>query len=109
MKLSTRLSHIIGVILDPNFWVRNYEVSDELSDYIENLIDNNAECEIIHPYIIKLGEAELWVANWPYAYGQVMYGAISFEATCTFLPRRKTALKLRKYIQQKVLQPRAVS
>lgn len=92
-KIGERLFHILGVIFDSRFWYRNYDVSHEWSDYLEAKMDKGEPVEVLDEYRCKLGNVGIWISNWPYAFG---YKLPSYA--CKFLPRRKTVIRLRKYI-----------
>lgn len=93
MNSIDRLGHILGVIFDPRFWIRNHEVSDKWSDKLEQLMQSGAPVEIYDDYLVKLGGFKIWIRNWPYAFGS------QYKYSFGPLPRRKTAIRLRKYIQ----------
>lgn len=96
-KFFVRVSDIIGVIFDPRFWTRNYEVCHIWSDWLDNAMDEKSIVERRSRCLVKIKNQIIWVENWPYAYG-------SGDTTFDFgLPRRKTAIRLRRYILEQEL------
>ena len=84
-------------ILRPKFWRQNYPTCDLLSAAIEREIDSKSPVSIIDCYTAKLANMELWIGNYPYAYGYLRNPEIKD------LPSARVRAKLKKYITEAVL------
>lgn len=113
----------------PGTWIRNRAASKELSDLINNLLDNpKVVITIMSKYVANVGGVNLWIENYPYSYGCVyslsylylgelavlepkskewesVYLKMSFEeALCDrfkhHMPDRETVFRLHEAVQQ---------
>lgn len=72
--------------------VRVYKTDKRWDKKLNDIIDNCKSFERRSPYTVLLNGIDIWVTNWPYAYGA--------PGLLTCLPKRKTALKLRMFIAE---------
>lgn len=84
-------------ILRPKFWRQNYPTCDLLSAAIERAIDSKSPVKFISTYAIEMGGLQLWVGNYPYAFGHMVN--MGFEE----IPTARVRAKLKKYITEAVL------
>ncbi len=82
----------LKIIFIPAFWMMNYKFSEEWDTIVNNLMDN------FEPNNFKLTEytatfygTEIWIRNYPYAYGRTYKGT-------TVRPSRFTIIKLKNFI-----------
>lgn len=97
-------------IFRPNFWTQISPTCDKYSNEIENLIDNNADVEVLGQYEAKIGGKKIWIENYPYDYGYeivnskvyyYMYGVYfhrSLDEKLSVLPTARVRKKLKNYI-----------
>lgn len=92
---------MIGVLLDPRFWIRMYRVSNDWDKELNLLLDKveSGESKIEYvfislDYVVTINKVSIWATNWPYAYGY----KISHDYLV--LPKRKTAIRLREVINK---------
>jgi len=71
---------------------RNYRVDKRWDKKLNHIIDNWKSFKRISDYTVLINNIEIWVRNWPYAYGN--------PYRIDVLPKRKTALKLRIFIAE---------
>lgn len=95
-----RLMHKIGVLFDPRFWLRVQRVSHEWSDELDRAMDRGDPITSCGRFYCKVGQIEVWIENWPYGYGNLFVSGLNGVLP---LPRRKTALRLRRYINDKLV------
>lgn len=84
-------------ILRPKFWHQNYPTCDLLSEAIERAIDSKSPVTVVDSYTAKLANMELWIENYPYAYGYLRNPEIKE------LPSARVRAKLNKYITKAAL------
>jgi hypothetical protein len=96
----SRFQHILGVILDPTFWLRGHRVDHAYSDRLDVIIsrigrkDSDLKWKY-GAYRLEIGphyEIQIWLQNYPWSYGT--------ECSLDVLPRRKTAIKLRQLMME---------
>lgn len=97
-----KLKDIFTIITSPTHWFRLGRTSKELSYRLNNLMDAGAEVEI-YSYRAKLGSVNLWVSNYPYAYGSLLRDS-PFSALEEDIPDRITVIRLRNYISKKIIE-----
>jgi len=97
MNSIERLDHIVGVIFDPRFWVRSGPVDHSWSSVLDELMDKNAEVIPSDGNYIFLDNrfAAIWIRGRDYFWFGTWYGYGDYS-----VPRRKTAIRLRKYITE---------
>lgn len=50
--------------------IRNYPTSKELSVLINSILDHeNPTVKFMNEYVVRINEFDIWVSNYPYAYG----------------------------------------
>lgn len=86
------MNYFFKILLTPSCWIRNYPTSRVLSDKINKALDAGLLPTVDAGYLgrsytVKLDGLELWIENYPYAYGSVYpYGRT--------LPDRATVFRL---------------
>lgn len=92
----TTLGDIIGVILDPRFWMRIRPVSHAYDAWLNRILDQvdagEIEARVLYNYTMRIGSHEIWVSNFPYGYGSTW----SLVGIGDVIPKRKTTLRLRE-------------
>jgi len=53
----------------PKYWQQNYSTSMEWDGHLNRLLDKGP-VEIIDRYTASIAGVEVWIENWPYAYGR---------------------------------------
>jgi len=82
----------LDVLLRPKLWLRNYPVNEGWDDKLNQLMDNGVGVKRLNHYEVVFDDGTvIWVSNFPYAYG-------SNGLNDGYLPSRKTALRLAKYL-----------
>ena len=103
------LTDRLGVLTDPRFWHRNYPIDDDWDRALAAamfLVEHDARpLEILNAFEVRIAGLDVWVENWPYAFG---YPATAPGGT-RVLPRRNTALALRKLVVMTQVQEAAAS
>jgi hypothetical protein len=76
--------------LIPRYWLQN-DPTDYVWDHLLNKsLDLYEVKEVTSPYLVSAGPFQIWVSNWPHAYGKY-YGIGG-------LPTVKTRLRLREAV-----------
>ena len=86
----------IYVTVNPMFWFQNQKTSKLTDTIINDLIDNNAPISDVRECVVKLGDRYVWIANYPYSYGNINDGKFASE----LLPRKVTRLRLKMYFDK---------
>jgi hypothetical protein len=79
--------------------MRNFKVNEEWDTKLNQLLDDNAPVEILNEYYAKIGDQQIWIANFPYA---------SFTgrgSNARRLLTRKTAVRLTERLIQAGWEP----
>ncbi len=79
--------------------VRNFKVNKEWDAKMNQLLDDNEPVEILNEYYAKIGNQQIWIANFPYA---------SFSgpgSNAQRLPTRKTTVRLTERLIQAGWEP----
>ena len=74
--------------------VRNFKVNEEWDIKLNQLLDDNEPVEILNEYYAKIGDQQIWIANFPYA----SFSGYGSNTRC--LPTRKTAVRLTERLMQ---------
>lgn len=91
MKIKT----LFRILLTPSCWMRNRKTDKAISAFINNALDNGYAIVIIDRFTVMLNGLELWVRNYPYAFGD--------ECTPNHysgLPDRETVFRLYDELQK---------
>lgn len=79
--------------LDPRFWLQNEPTNWEWDTILNDLLDHH---EPKLGYLtVTLGNVEVWVSNWPYAYGS------PHSPEANVLPSTATRKRLRAVVPKK--------
>ena len=89
LKSKTTFSDVIGVLLDPPFWMGIKPICLVWDAKLNDLMDNN-EVKRHGCHHAVIGETHVWAASYPYAYG---YAAGGLDGL-TGIPKRKTRIRL---------------
>ena len=68
--------------LTPGFWLMNYPYSRALDSFISKSLDDGHEPQRVNKYYVKLAGKDIWVQNWPYAYGTIRDARPSRATIC---------------------------
>jgi len=77
--------------LNPRFWLQNYPTSAEWDTVISAALDSG-DVKITGPHTAHIGRYEVWVANYPYAFG---YRA---NCPCPVLPKTATRRRIYNFV-----------
>jgi len=84
--------------LIPGFWVQTCPTSLEWDAMLNDLMDRHDPTER-EKYTIKFGSINIWIENWPYAYGRPYNGfRQGGNPTVDVVPTVKTRLRLRAFV-----------
>lgn len=91
------IKDIIGVLLDPPYWVRNRHIDHVWSDRLEKTIDGiyTERIHVLHydEYSIEFNNGvHVWIKNYPYDFGYEYHNPL-----CG-LPKRRVAEKLCEFV-----------
>ena len=74
-RITWRIKNALFRITHPSFWVQNYPTDYEYDYYLNKLMDEKGV-----PWSggakVSYENFDLWVCNWPYAYGTTMDGEV---------------------------------
>jgi hypothetical protein len=79
-------------IFMPSYWIMNYPYSREWDIKLNELLDNHEFTEIGH-YYAKLGNANIWITNHPYASMTLRNPDIGVRPSRLTIERVKKALE----------------
>jgi len=80
--------------LIPRYWLQNEPTCLWWDKELNELLDKQ-EVEPLDEFTCKVGNLEVWIANWPYSYGY------AYNPKYPYLPKVNTRLRLRKMIKEK--------
>lgn len=80
----------------PIYWMQNYP-TNRVRDGMINREMNNHPITIIDKYTVKIGRLEVWIENWPYAYGRPA------NPSFPLMPTVKTRKRLRKAANEAII------
>lgn len=84
-------------LVNPTFWIQNKKTSDEMTIFVNTVIDEDLamSCD---EFTIKIrGGKSIWTENYPYAFG----GFAELRNKHYGLPNVETRIRLRKYVASK--------
>lgn len=89
MKLTMidKIKYALMIFVTPDCWLRNYSYSDYADLFINSSLDAGHVLKIKSRYSAELNGKELWIGNYPYAYGSIGL----FDG----LPSRRTVFRLK--------------
>ena len=79
---------IFLISLTPHYWYMQNEISKEITDFINNSLDEGHLPYYYSTYIMQLNKKTLWNANYPYSYGN------EYPYNNKKLPNRRTCIRL---------------
>lgn len=89
------IKDFLFAVTHPNHWVRNDGTNNILDKRIrEALLNPKFECLCEHTVV--LNGVHLWIANYPYAYGDIYANPFHVEG----LPKRRTVARLRDAVRK---------
>ena len=94
-----KIKDIVRILSTPRCWLRNYGTSAALSAFINESLDNNHSIDFLLDRIIKLNGKELWIGNYPYAFGSLY----ERRELIKFLPDRTTVFRLHDALEKELL------
>ena len=77
----------------PSFWISNNHTCIVWDAELCELMDDDADVSTINKFTVKIGNYQVWVGNYPYAFGS------NHDNPYHSLPKRRTRERLLKYIQ----------
>lgn len=77
----------------PSYWLSQYPVCKVWDEKLNYMMDNGFDVKRVDGYTVIIGDYEIWVTNFPFAYGK------DWTVRGDFLPKRRTRERLAKYIQ----------
>lgn len=89
MKFFKELKYYWMIFKDTTIWYRNSNTGKEWDHTLRLLLEDIKEIKL-DSFNMYLNGYEIWIANWPYAYGYC------WDESRDDLPSRVTALKLRE-------------
>ena len=90
------LNYKCRVILNPNFWLRNFATNWEHDAWLKSALKNPI-FKHIDDYTISLNGQPIWTENYPYSYGY-LYAYLGTSKPK--LPSRATALRLHDLVTE---------
>lgn len=94
------MKHIIEFfkyLFRPSFWLQNTETDLVWDKKLNELLDNEKIQDISYA-TVTIGKLEVWIGNYPYA-----YGSLYNRNDLTGLPKRSTRERLRQEVLKFVL------
>lgn len=88
------LLNFLFVLVRPNCWMANHGVDLYWDGLLNEMLDN-PKFEAVRfggQYTVKLNGYEIWISNFPYAYGR----PYTKNGPINFLPRRRTRYRLQR-------------
>lgn len=85
------LSDFLYRLIRPNFWIQNYR-TDYLYDDLLNKMLDKYDIEIVDTFTVKIEGIEIWVSNYPYAYGS------NYGQSDKVLPRPRTRVRIQHMV-----------
>ena len=64
------MKNLLRVIATPSCWLQNYTYSSLWDRELRRMLDKGDKIVIVDNYYVKIGGVEVWVENYPYAYGR---------------------------------------
>lgn len=91
----------VSFIFRPAFWMGEGKVCKKWDVELNALLDyheetNGAETRNEANYILHINGVEVWIENYPYAYGRQWNSRAYYPNVNSVLPRRATRIRLRK-------------
>lgn len=78
----------------PRYWLQN-KATDRYWDALLNRLLDQMPVELQGSHLVTLGEATVWNANWPYAYGATWRCGLPYDEC---LPTVRTRFRLRRAV-----------
>lgn len=87
----------LSVLMRPSTWLRNRRTDHTWDEWLSKALDYATadEIQLDDSFVCRLKGVGIWVSNWPYA-----YGSFYENGDRSGLPRRSTALRLRKLVDE---------
>lgn len=90
-------------LVNPAFWIQNDKTSDEMTIFVNTVIDEDlaVSCD---EYTIRIrGGKTIWIENYPYAFGGFveLLNRNKHYGPTHGLPNAETRIRLRKYVASK--------
>jgi len=82
----------IIVIINPKYWLSSYSTNKYWDKALLKMIEDKAEIKRNGEHRVTIGDRDVWIGNYPYAFGG--------EGSYNFLPRRSTRILLYKYLAE---------
>lgn len=84
----------LRVILNPVWWMRNHLTNRDWDRALRRAINGNPVVSNMNEYTVLINGVEVWISNYPYAYGSPRHTKA--------LPSRRTALLLRQMQRERL-------
>lgn len=86
-----RVKNLLFRLFDVRFWLQNQETDWEWDAELIRILDEGPEVKVVSSAVVKLAGREIWVSNYPYAYGNE-------DRVNYLLPSPLTRRRLRGYL-----------
>jgi len=103
-KLAREILLFLRVTINPKYWVMIGTYCEATDKVIRRLIEDDTEIDSVASSgnVVKFDNGiGIWVANYPYGYGNIMDYAGAFGANSEMYPSRRTKYLLNKFISRK--------
>lgn len=104
IKIIRKILTNVSFIVRPAFWLSSGKVCKKWDAELNALLDhheqtNGAETLNESNYIMHIKGVEVWIENYPYAYGRQWNSRAFYPNVNSVLPRRTTRIRLRKLVK----------
>lgn len=87
----------VRIILSPTHWISVYPTNKVWDKKLQTLLEN-PQFEFVSAGRISLNGIQIWIENYPYAYGSKCIETGYTFNKINLLPTRKTRIRLRKAV-----------
>lgn len=87
----------LRIWINPLNWWRGHRTNEALSKFINRALDEGVTPVIIDQYTCSIKDVQLWIENYPYAYGKVWNSCLPRHCTpwrISGMPDRATVVRL---------------
>lgn len=90
-----KLRNFFYRLTHPSFWLQNVKTCYYWDEKLNQLLDKNPEVTSLTPLTCSLNGFEVWIGNYPYAYGGPW-----IMPRLEFLPAPLTRVRLKRYLER---------
>lgn len=97
-RIWKRLLDLLFVLVHPGCWLSNYDADSHWDAKLNEMLDNPKfeALRVGGRFSVKLNGHEVWISNFPYAYGSLYFKDVKVDV----LPYRRTRYRLRRLHNQ---------